>query len=62
VYNPLKDLFVVANGAATRSALSYDMALPTDFSGDTVQVYMAFVSADNKKVSNSYYAGATAIL
>ena len=62
VYNPLKDLFVVANGVVTRSALSYDMALPTDFSGDTVQVYMAFVSADNKKVSTSYYAGATAIL
>jgi len=62
VYNPLKDLFMVANGVVTRSALSYDMILPADFSGDTVQVYMAFTSADGKIVSTSAYVGAIQVL
>ncbi len=57
VYNPVKDLFSIANGLVVRSALSYDMALPADFSGDTVHAYMAFVSADGKKVATSQYLG-----
>ena len=62
VYNPLKDQYAYSFGAATRATLSYDMSLPADFSGDTVQVYTAFVSADGKEVSTSLFIGATAVL
>ena len=62
VYNPLKDRYEYSYGAVTRSALSYDMILPADYSGDTVQIYTAFVSADGKEVSTSRFVGATEIL
>lgn len=61
VYNPAKELFVTAVGAAPRSALSFDMALPSTFSGDNVYVYMSFVSADGKMASDSLYMGTTVV-
>lgn len=62
VYNPSKQLFVMSIGVVTRAALSFDMVLPSQFSGDNVHVYMAFVSADGKSVSTSEYAGATVVM
>jgi hypothetical protein len=56
-YNPVKDQFVIASGVAARSSLSYEMALPIEFSGDSVQLWMAFVSANKKEVSTSDYLG-----
>jgi hypothetical protein len=60
VYNPAKQLFVSLVGAVARSVLSYDLSLPANFSGDSVYVYMFFVS-DNGLVSNSMYAGTTVV-
>ncbi len=62
VYNPVKDKYAYSNGAVTRAALSYDMALPATFSDDTVQVYTAFVSADGKEVSTTEYVGSMMII
>ncbi|WP_285054867.1 DUF6266 family protein [Pedobacter ginsengisoli] len=62
VYNPSKQLFVMSIGVVTRAALSFDMVLPSQFSGDNVHVYMAFVSADGKSVSTSEYVGATVVM
>jgi len=62
VYNPLKDQFVFKTAAAVRSALTYTLLLPADFSGDTVQCYISAVAADGKKVSDSQFIGAIAIL
>jgi hypothetical protein len=61
VYNPAKQEFTISIGAATRDDLSYDMVLPVEFSGDNVQVYMAFISQDGKMVSNSHWIGATVV-
>lgn len=58
VYNPAKDSFVTLQSAAARSALSYNLQVPPDFSGDTVHCYISFSSIiDKKLVSDSYYAG-----
>ncbi len=57
VYNPEKDTYVVLPNAAPRSALTYTLQLPLDFGGDQVHLYMSFVSADGKQVSNSQYIG-----
>jgi hypothetical protein len=57
VFNPTKNKFVVLSGAVTRSALTYSLAVPADFSADEVHCYMNFVSADGKQVSESYYVG-----
>lgn len=62
VYNPSKQEFVIMIGAVTRAALSFDMELPSAFSGDNVHVYMAFVSEDGKRVSTSVYVGATVVM
>ncbi|MES2457359.1 MAG: DUF6266 family protein [Bacteroidota bacterium] len=61
VYNPAKQMFVTRIGAAVRSVLSYDLALPVNFSGDMVHVYMSFVSADGEMVSDSIYVGGTVV-
>lgn len=62
VYNPLKNRYAIAQGAAARSAEAYTMELPGDFSGDTVHMWISFVSADGKQVSDSSYIGSTAVL
>ena len=57
VFNPEKNKYVFLPNAALRSALTVDLLLPLDFSGDTVHCYMFFVSQDGKEVSSSLYAG-----
>lgn len=61
VYNPSKQLFAKKIGAAARSALSYDMALPAMWSIDNVHVWAFFVNAAGKVVSDSVYLGATVV-
>ncbi len=56
-YNPLKNRFVLARTSVMRSALTYTLQLPADYAGDEVHVWMNFVSADGKKVSDSSYVG-----
>lgn len=55
VFNPAKNQSVTQIGAVTRSALQYEMPMPLDFVGDTVECYMSFMSADGKEVSDSLY-------
>jgi hypothetical protein len=53
---------VLSPTGVVRSALTYDMALPLDFSGDEVEVYVALLSADNKLVSTSVYVGGMVVV
>ena len=62
VYNPIKDVFVTMTSAAARSALTYTLLVPADFSGDIVQCYISFVSADGKVASDSLFVTATEVL
>lgn len=57
VYNPLKDQFVVLTNAAARSALTYSLLVPGDFSGDDVHCWISFVAANGKMASDSFYVG-----
>lgn len=57
VYNPTKDQMVTQVNAAPRSALTYAMTVPADFSGDSVHTWISFVSADGKMASDSFYVG-----
>jgi hypothetical protein len=57
VYNPVRDTYVVLPGAAPRSAETYTLQLPTAFAGDTVHMWINFVSADGEQSSNSQYIG-----
>jgi len=58
VYNPLKDKFVSVRSIVARSAMTYTLALPADFVGDSVHCYISFNSVLTKNlVSNSLYLG-----
>lgn len=57
VYNPTKKASVAILGGPQRDAGSEVVSIPSLYSGDTVELFMAFVSADNNQVSNSIYLG-----
>lgn len=56
-YCPGADVMVSEISTATRLMLEYEMALPAGLAGLPILVFMAFVSADGKEVSNSEYLG-----
>jgi hypothetical protein len=56
-YNPSKKESTYNLGGAQRSITSQILTLPTSYTGDTIQLFMAFVSEDGKVVSNSVYLG-----
>lgn len=57
VYNPSKkeSTYILSN--ATRSTGTEIVDIPNIFSGDTVELFMAFISEDGKTLSNSSYLG-----
>ena len=55
-YNPSKKESIYILDGATRNVTSQLLTLPTSYSGDTIQLFMAFVS-ENGVVSNSVYLG-----
>ena len=57
VYNPdRRESIFILDGAA-RSSTTEILTIPASYSGEDVQIYMAFVSEDGSKVSNSSYLG-----
>jgi hypothetical protein len=62
VYNEAKDQFVTLANAAARSALTYNLLVPGDFSGDDCHCYISFVAADGKTASDSLYLGPFTVL
>lgn len=56
-YNPSKKESISILDGAQRSATSQILSLPTSYTGDTIELFMAFVSVDGKIVSNSVYLG-----
>jgi len=58
MYNPAKSAFVYnLNNGAERSVGEETISLPAEFSGDTVQVWIALMTADKKTFSTSIHAG-----
>lgn len=56
-YNPSKKESIYILDGAQRSATTQVLTLPTSYTGDDVELFMAFISADGKIVSNSVYLG-----
>ena len=57
VFNSDKGIAVFNTAAATRAEGTTGVNVPADWSGDTVELYLGFVSADGKTVANSIYIG-----
>jgi len=56
-YNPSKKESIYILGGAQRSATTQILSLPTSYTGDNVELFMAFITEDGKFVSNSVYLG-----
>lgn len=57
VYNPSKKESISILDGADRTVGSQVVTIPNTYAGDTVELFMAFVSADGTLVSNSVYLG-----
>lgn len=58
IYNPAKSAFVYnLNNGAERSEAEEIITLPAEFSGDSVQVWLAFMTPNRKTFSTSIHAG-----
>ena len=57
VYNPSKKDSIIILDGAIRTVGSEVVTIPSTYAGDTVELFMAFVSADGRQVSNSVYLG-----
>ncbi|HEX9980211.1 MAG TPA: DUF6266 family protein [Flavobacterium sp.] len=62
VFNPTRGLYEIREDAAQRSDTSYTLALPVAWTGETVHIYVSFISEDAKKCANSLYMGAQVLL
>ncbi|GGW65637.1 hypothetical protein DFQ11_10314 [Winogradskyella epiphytica] len=57
VYNPSKRESISILDGADRTVGSQVVTIPNTYAGDTVELFMAFVTEDGKTVSNSVYLG-----
>jgi len=57
VVNPERFEAVFDTAGAMRSETTRSINLPGDWSGETVEAYMGFISKDGKEVANSVYLG-----
>ncbi|MCI4641592.1 MAG: DUF6266 family protein [Flavobacteriaceae bacterium] len=57
VYNPSKRESISLLDGADRTVGSQIVPIPTTYAGDTVELFMAFITADGSQVSNSTYLG-----
>lgn len=62
LYNTDKDRAIyIAEGGPLRSDESHVMNVPSSYEGDTVEAYLAFVSADGEEASDSEYLGSITV-
>jgi hypothetical protein len=61
VFNPAKDEAETYIFSAQRQSAGQNISTPASWQGDTVHVYLSFVSGDNGKASDSVYAGSVSV-
>ncbi|HHV84965.1 MAG TPA: hypothetical protein GXX42_03975 [Petrimonas sp.] len=57
MYNSVKGEAVFDTASAERSAKTANLAIPAGWTGDTVEIYLGFVSEDGSLIANSVYLG-----
>jgi len=61
VVNPTKSEVIFDTSGASRSETTQILKMPSDWAGDSVEVYLDFISEDGMEVSNSVYAGSVVV-
>ena len=62
VYNESKGETVFETEGDARNAGTQTLTIPTDFSGDSVECYISFISEDGLSVTNSKYVGSVSVV
>ena len=62
VYNDAKTEAVYELAGVTRTTALQAIAIPAEWIGDNVQVYLGFITEDGKNVANSIFVGAVEVL
>jgi len=57
VLNPAKGDAVLFTAGAARSDTAQSVTIPADWSGDSVEAYLGFISQDGREIANSVYLG-----
>lgn len=57
IYNESNGEAIFTTDGVTRDTGTQTLPIPDDYSGDTLQLFIGFVSADGKQVSESLYIG-----
>jgi len=60
-YNKSKDVAIFITDGAVRTAEAQSLTVPNDFSGDSVECFIAFISEDGLSVANSKYVGSVTV-
>jgi len=61
IYNPAKDQSVYETEGASRNTTSDSLTVPSEYSGDTVEAFIGFISENGRSVANSIYIGSVTI-
>lgn len=61
IFNPTKGQAVYDDAGSVRSAASQTLTVPSDFSGDTVQAFIGFISDDGKEIADSIHIGSVTV-
>jgi hypothetical protein len=60
-YNKTKGEAIFVTNGAVRTAGTQTLTVPDDFSGDSVECFIAFISEDGLSVANSKYVGSVTV-
>lgn len=61
-FNTDKGETVFSTNSATRADQLAELTFPADWAGDTVEIYIGFISADGINVANSLYLGSNIVI
>jgi len=61
VFNPAKNETVFVTDGATRAEGTQTLVVPANYSGDRVECFISFISADKISVANSRYIGTVTV-
>ena len=60
--NPARAEAVYETAGSQRSTGAHEIAVPADWLGESVEVFLGFITEDGKEVANSVYLGSVAVV
>jgi Family of unknown function (DUF6266) len=62
VLNPVRAEAVYETAGSQRSTGAHEIAVPADWLGEDVEVFLGFITEDGKDVANSVYLGSVKVV